>query len=194
MARYVRQSSAAIALPQAIVSDAIEQVAREGGSVPERHIKALDLKPAEVRLLNRSFNLSAEEFHQMLLTGMKGVQAKLIGLMYRVIDRTKDEVSLRDLMTSFGILTDKIQLLEGKPTSFQASAHLEIDGASLGAEDIRNILKGQVVDKLPRPSGKGRGKKGEDSEVRAAVAVKKMARKRVARKAAVKRSKARTRG
>jgi transposase-like protein len=74
-----------------------------------------------------------------LVENTSRVRDKVLDRLEREVDDPAARASIKDLATTYGILTDKVRLIEGKPTSVSE------DGNSVGSlpiEQVRELFEG----------------------------------------------------
>lgn len=140
MARYTDEQRALVKHLLDSTDGNVKATARESG-VPEQTVRDWKKKweregaPEEVRA---ALPAAVDEF----VDNTKRVRDKALDRLERTIDDPTSKIAAKDLATTVGILTDKVRVSEGKPTSLT-----ENSGSGLGAlpvEQVRELFTGMA--------------------------------------------------
>ena len=78
-------------------------------------------------------------WNKVAIEELKALHSEVLVTLKKKVDKIPPQT----LATTLGIITDKLLLLEGKPTTKSASLHLKVDGSKLSTDEIKNILIGK---------------------------------------------------
>ncbi len=109
-----------------------------GKSIRKAQAERVELSHDDVRFCSRWVRSSPEEFTEAI----KGELRRTCGMLLHEIQRRIEKIPPSSLGVTYGILQDKLAILEGRPSSITASASVKLGDSDMTPEEVREVLKG----------------------------------------------------
>jgi hypothetical protein len=97
----------------------------------------------ELKFLQRLTVMTGDRFDEFTKETLKVAEAKLIQRLLVTID----EINPNFIPKNIGIIHDKLQVLQGKPTNITSHETLKVgDGKPLSNDDLSKVLESGIID------------------------------------------------
>jgi len=136
-----------VSAPEAYVRAAADLAL--GKSIRKAQAERVELSHDDVRFCSRWVRSTPAEFTEAI----KGELRRTCGMLLHEIQRRIEKIPPSSLGVTYGILQDKLAILEGRPSSITASASVKLGDSDMTPEEVRRQLKGFIKAKPAEKEG-----------------------------------------